>query len=519
MTVYEGTILTCDAQDHVYRYLVEDAGCILYIGNTLPDIYANAKRVALGEKALCPAFGDSHIHFASYATFRAGLNVSDAESNAEILEMLQTFVPRCKEKLIIAFGASNHSVSEKRLLTRAELDTVCPDKPLFLVKYDGHTCVVNTVLRDRLRHKAGQLRGWHEDTGEMNQEAFFAFSDYVSGSVSPLSLFRNMQSAVDHLAEKGIGTIHTVSGVGYPLDLDVDLERWFARGLSNGMQMRVYFQTMDVRKATLLHLPRIGGCFETALDGSFGALDAAMMEPYEGTDQKGILYNSDEKVIEFCKQANRAGLQIEMHAIGDAAFNQAARALKAALDDFPRSDHRHTIIHACLPTEEGLRICAEYGVTFAMQSALLDWRNEPNEYLEAILGKRAHKMNPFKTYADRGIPLSLSSDGPCTDPDPLMWIHKACNCGEHSLTVQQALKACTYNVAWTSFDESQRGSLEPGKLADMVLLSADPYRTPTDQLNTLTVEQLYLNGKPYQSAQQNPVVQLLRGMVRRMVKI
>lgn len=519
MKVYEGTILTCDAQDHVYRYLVEDAGRILYTGNTLPAAYADAERVALDEKALCPAFGDSHIHFASYATFRAGLNVSDAESNAEILEMLREFIPRCTEKLIIVFGASNHSVAEKRLLTRTELDSVCPDKPLFLVKYDGHTCVVNTVLRDRLKRKAGHLRGWHEDTGEMNQEAFFAFSDYVSGSVSPLRLFRNMQSALDHLAEKGIGMIHTVSGVGYPLDLDVDLERWFARGLSNGMQMRVYFQTMDVKKATRSHLPRIGGCFEAALDGSFGALDAAMMEPYEGTDQKGILYNSDEKVIEFCKQANRAGLQIEMHAIGDAAFDQAARALKAALDDFPRSNHRHTIIHACLPTEEGLRICADYGVSFAMQSALLDWRNEPTEYLEAILGERAQKMNPFKTYSGQGIPLSFSSDGPCTDPDPLMWIHKACNCGEESLTVQQALKACTCNVAWTSFNEAERGSLEPGKIADLVLLSADPYQTPVEQLNTLIVEQLYLNGKPYQSAIQNPVSHLLRGLTRRSVKI
>lgn len=519
MTIYEGTILTCDAQDHVYQYLVEDGGRILYTGNTLPPDYAAAKRIILGEKALCPAFGDSHIHFASYATFRAGLNVADAESNIEILEMLRKFVPRCTEKLIIAFGASNHSVAEKCLLTRAELDTVCPDKPLFLVKYDGHTCVVNTLLRDRLRHKAGQLRGWHEDTGEMNQEAFFAFSDYVSGSVSPLRLIRNMQSAADHLAKNGIGMIHTVSGVGYPRDLDVDLERWFARGLSNGMQMRVYFQTIDVNKTARRKLPRIGGCFETALDGSFGALDAAMMEPYEGTDNKGILYNTDETVFDFCRRANREGQQIEMHAIGDAAFDQAARALKAALDDFPCKDHRHTIIHACLPTEDGLQICAEYGISFAMQSALLDWRSEPNEYLECILGSRAEQLNPFKTYADRGIPLSLSSDGPCTDPDPLIWIHKACNCGEHSLTVQQALKACTYNVAWTSFDESQRGSLEPGKLADMVLLSADPYRTPTDQLNTLTVEQLYLSGKPYQSAHQNPVVQLLRGMVRHTVKI
>lgn len=499
MKVYNGTILTCDAHDRVCQFLVEDHGRIVYVGNDLPAVYGNAPQIKLGEKALVPAFGDSHIHFASYATFRAGLNVACARSNAEILEMLRQFVPTCQDKLVIAFGASNHSVSEKKLLTRKELDSVCPDKPLFMAKYDGHTCIVNTKLLDQMRKKAQNLRGYHEETGEMNQEAFFAFSDHVSGSVSPRKLIRNMQSTIDFMASKGIGMIHSVSGVGYPLDFDVDMENWFAKHLHSGVQMRVYFQTMNVEKAKRRKMARIGGCFETALDGSFGAQDAAMLSAYEGTDNKGILYYSDETVISFCKKANREGMQIELHAIGDAAFDQAASALKAALDDCPRKDHRHTIIHACLPTAGGLQICADYGISFSMQSALIDWPNEPNEYLEQILGERTSNMNPFRQYADKGIVMSLSSDGPCTDPDPILWMHKACNNGSQSVTIQEALKMCTYNVAWTSFDEKERGSLEPGKIADMVILSGDPYQVPAASLNTLKVEQLLLAGKEYQS--------------------
>lgn len=192
-------------------------------------------------------------------------------------------------------------------------------------------------------------------------------------------------------------------------------------------------------------------------------------------------------------------MQIELHAIGDAAFDQAARAIKAALDDFPRKDHRHTIIHACLPTSSGLQICAEYGISFAMQSALIDWDNEPNEYLKQILGDRAAKMNPFRKYADLGIVMSLSSDAPCTAPDPILWMYKACNNGEQSLTIQEALKMCTYNVAWTSFDENDRGSLEQGKIADMVILSGNPYDIPTTKINTLKAEQLILAGKRYEN--------------------
>ena len=124
----------------------------------------------------------------------------------------------------------------------------------------------------------------------MLQDAFFAVSDYVTNSIPILKLIRNMQKAADYMASKGIGMIHSVSGVGFVRDLDVDLERWFAAGMENGLQMRVFFQTMDVEKAVKRHLPRIGGCFETALDGCFGSVDAALLEPYENTDDKGVLY-------------------------------------------------------------------------------------------------------------------------------------------------------------------------------------------------------------------------------------
>ena len=153
MRVYEGNILTCDAQDHVYRFLVEDAGKIVYVGNDLPAKYASGTHVKLGSRALIPAFGDSHIHFASFATFHAGLNVSKARSNAEILHMIREFVPKCNDKLVNAFGATNHSVAEKKFVTRQELDEACPDKPLFMIKYDGHTCVVNTKLLEILKDK------------------------------------------------------------------------------------------------------------------------------------------------------------------------------------------------------------------------------------------------------------------------------------------------------------------------------------------------------------------------------
>lgn len=515
MRLYEGNILTCNRIDQVVRYLVEDKGKIIYCGDELPKEYEGIETVKTGDGALIPPFVDSHIHFASFSTFHAGLNVMNARSNEEILEMLKEHVKTTKEKLVIGFGASPYSVSDGHLVRREQLDKVCPDKPLFMVKYDGHACVVNTVLLDKIRDKVKDLRGYHEDTGEMNQEAFFAVSDYVTSSISTIQLVNNMQKALDYMASKGIGMIHTVSGVGFVRDLDVDLERWFAKGIRNGMQMRVFMQTLDVDKVAKRKLPRIGGCFESALDGCFGSMDASMLKPYENTEDCGVLYYSDEKVTEFCKKANRAGLQIEMHAIGDRAFVQATNAIKAALDDYPRENHRHTIIHACLPTQEGIEICRKYHINLAVQTAFIDWPQEPDSYLEQILGERAEKLNPIRTFKDNDILMSAGSDGPCTDPNPFAWMQKACchSNPKESISVQEALRMCTYNGYFTTFDENERGSLETGKVADMVLLDQNPYTISREKLSTIRVKQLYLQGREYEKTSGSGVGQILRGML------
>lgn len=516
MKIYEGEILTVDANDTVARYLVEDGGRILFVGDELPAEYASAAIEPLNGKVLCPAFVDTHEHLASFATFNAGLNVMHARSNRKIMAMVADFAERCNAKILVAFGASPYSVEDGRLLSRQELDEACPHKPVFMVKYDGHACVVNTPLLEKIDDRVRGLRGYHPDTGEMNQEAFFAASDYITGSLSIPELIGNIQKAMDYLAARGIGMVHSVSGVGFAGNLDISLEKWVGKSAQDGFQVRVFPQSMDVSVATKRGLPRIGGCFECALDGCFGSHDAALKEPYcDAEGGTGVLYYTDAQVEEFCKAANRAGLQIEMHAIGDAAFDQATRALKAALDDFPREDHRHGIIHACLPTKEGLAICAEYGIHLPVQTSFIDWPQEPDSYLEEILGKdRASRLNPLRTFVDAGIVLSAGSDAPCTDPDPILWMQRACNHSVpgQSLTIQEALRMCTYNGAWVTFDEKERGSLEPGKQADMCILSENPYAIPPERLGELEVEGLILVGKPYKQQHQSFVAAVAKGM-------
>lgn len=499
MQVFHGDIVTCDQNTSVYRYLVEDKGKIIYVGNDRPEAYKNSPVVELGSKALLPAFGDGHIHFSNWALFNSTFDVRNAASVAEIGVIIKDYARAdSKARVLFGFGHSRHTLKEKRLITRAELDDILADRPIYLVCYDGHSAVGNSKAIALMPPEIRAQRGFDSELGQLHHEAFYKATDYISGKIPLPTLVKYILTGVDTLAEHGVGLVHTVEGVGFPKDMDVDLMRFVARG--SQIQFRIYFQTLDVEKALKRNLPRIGGCFACALDGCFGAKDAALLEPYaDDPGNQGILFYTDDQVIDFTRKANRANLQIQLHCIGDAAVVQAVQALEAALLDYPRVNHRHTLIHACLIPEPTLEKIAQLGIGVTLQPGFLISSLEPEEYLTRILGKRAGQGSPLRKMADLGIHLSGGSDGPVTFPNPIEGIYGACNHldPEQALSIAEALRIYTYNIAWTSFDEKQRGSLEAGKIADMVVLNQNPLQMAPEQLRGLKVEKLYAAGKEY----------------------
>lgn len=507
MRIFHGKIISLDKENNVYHYLVEDKGRIVYLGDSLPLEYTKTdSTVELGNRALLPSFGDGHMHFSNWALIAVScFDVREARNIREIQEIVQKHMARNeKSKAIIAFGVSKHSVKEKRLIERQELDEVCPDMPLILICYDGHSAVCNTKMVEKLPDTIKNLRGFQRDKGHLFNEAYLAGTDYATSLVSPLDLVKSIVKSFDLLAEKGIGLIHATEGIGFPKDLDITLVSLIAkaRAKKNKFQTRLFFQTMEVDKVVKRKLPRIGGCFATALDGCLGACDAALHEPYQhDPNNKGIFFQKEEEVFEFAKKANRAGLQIEMHAIGDAAVSRAVKAIETALIDHPREDHRHTIIHACLILPDDLKKIAQLGIGITLQPGFLISPLEPVEYLNEILGPRVKKSSPLQSILNAGIHLSGGSDAPVTHPDPIEGIYGACNHPydpNQSISIIDALKMYTYEVAWTTFDEQERGSLEKGKIADMIILNQDPLKLKPKDLRSLKVEKLFLNGKEYE---------------------
>ena len=152
-----------------------------------------------------------------------------------------------------------------------------------------------------------------------------------------------------------------------------------------------------------------------------------------------------------------------------------------------------------------------------MQPVFTDWPLDPPWHVVGILGKRVERLLPLRTTLQMGIRQSMGSDAPCTRPDPIKWIHNACNhpVSEQSVSVYEALRMATYNGYWTTFDENERGSLEAGKIADMVILSQSPYAVPVSELGSLRVERLLLAGRPYEKQRGGAGAVLARGLLSR----
>ncbi len=150
-----------------------------------------------------------------------------------------------------------------------------------------------------------------------------------------------------------------------------------------------------------------------------------------------------------------------------------------------------------------------------MQIAFDNWKQEPSEYTESILGKeRNSRLNPIRSFMGAGCIVSFGSDAPCTDPDPIVWLHKAVNHSnpDEAVTIKQALRMCTYNGYYTTFDEKDRGSLEAGKIADMVILSDNPYEVSSDKIKDIKVQKLILGGKDYTPQSGSAAGTMIRGI-------
>jgi predicted amidohydrolase YtcJ len=475
-----------------------------------PLVDENTRVLDLAGMTVLPGFIDSHVHFMQTGLGSLGPQVYGIASRNAVLEVAADAVGRLLPgQPLLLHGCCFHDLDAS--LTLADLDRLAPKNPVLVVDLGAHASVFNSQAWKLLRLPPdtpgigiatdGTLSGLLH--GDANTRARYAYySEAIDDATRVAALHRASQMAL----ELGITTVHALDGGsddgrGWLPQRDVEVLLREQHRLP--VRTVIYFQSTRVELARRWGLPRIGGC--VWVDGSYFERTAGLAEPY--ADQPctcGCLYFAQEEIDAYVWQAHCAGLQVSMHAIGDAAIEQLLLALERALQKEPRADHRHRIEHFSLPTASHIERAARLGVVasmqpnFAVHPALDERGHRIGRGLEALLGaERFERRHPYRRLLDAGILIAGGSDSDPEPMGPLIGVQQLASHPEAArrLTPYEALELYTVNGARAAFEEADKGTLAVGKFADLVALAADPLTAPAAALASIPVELTMIAGR------------------------
>ena len=239
-------------------------------------------------------------------------------------------------------------------------------------------------------------------------------------------------------------------------------------------------------------------------DGSLGGRTAHLTNPYhDDPNEIGFNLFLDEQMNTMIDLANRNNMQVAVHAIGDACLDQVLNAIDKALQNHPRDDHRHGIVHCQISRADQLERMEKLKLHIYAQSIFLDY---DNHIVEQRVGKElASTSYNWKTLMDNGLTISNGSDAPVEIPDALKGIECAITrtsidgtgpyLPEQAFSVKEAIDSFTINSAKASFEEDYKGLIKQGYLADFVILDEDPFEIDKFSIHKIKVLKTYLNGK------------------------
>lgn len=466
------------AQATAEAILVQD-GTVVAVG-PLRELQRQAGRhegIDLRGMTVLPGFVDSHTHFVSTGLHASQLDLSGCGCVQDVLDALRKAGAE-GDRPLRACNFDETRLAERRPPTIEELDSVC-ERPVAIGRVDGHSSVVNSSMLRLSGLRPGDdgvcLDAKGIPTGVVRGQANNRLRKFLDAMVDDEDKRNAIRLAARMAARVGITSLCALEGGPGHSDRDVLLLEELKPELK--LNVVTWFQTTDVDRVIAMGFSRIGGC--VMLDGSIGSRTAALREAYcDEAGSHGLLYFDDDTLYAFVRKAHCAGLQIAVHAIGDCAIGQMLTVLEQVQREHPRGDARHRIEHFELADAEQISKAAALGVIVSAQPAFEHYWGGDNGMYAARLGvERARQMNQFPLMLRSGITLAFGSDSPITPMDPLLGIcaavfpphaHKA-------IPVESAIHGFTMGGAKAVFQEHLRGSLEPGKVADMVVLTGDPY--------------------------------------------
>jgi predicted amidohydrolase YtcJ len=423
-----------------------------------------------------PGFIDAHMHPISMGLKRLRFDLSQVRSLQELLQIVKSAssrVPRPPFHFLIGYDWDESLFAdEKRYPTCWDLDKVAPDVPVALRRIDGHLWVVNTKALQLLNLPSDHpfvFKTSGQPNGLIADDAIRFLEPFIEPTIAEKreALRIASQIALEH-------------GVTTMADLYADLEVYESAIADSDLRVRficcILPATAQQLKAPLqwrIDEERCEAKFvKLFLDGSIGARTAALREPYaDATNETGRLLLRDRVAEGLMLELNEMGWRLAVHAIGDLAIDQAIESFRFVRME-GRRFLRHRLEHLELLRPEHIGWLSKLNLVASMQPNFVARWQQPNGLYEARLGwERAKRMNPFNSIIKAGITLAFGSDG--MPFGPLEGIVGALTHPEPNerLTLRQALLAYTQGAAFACGIESQVGTIAPGKLADLVVLS------------------------------------------------
>jgi predicted amidohydrolase YtcJ len=508
--------------DGVIRYVGDDATARQMVGDA-------TEVIDLEGRTVLPGFIESHAHPTVYGTnlldidCRPQVTSSAAAIQAAIAAAVETVAP---DEWIMGWGWDESRMDGGTPPTRDELDRVAPDNPVLLRRVCGHMAVVNSaalrtgaVSEDTPDPSGGHLvRDEHGRlTGLLQEQAQSLVSppDKTNDDVS-----RGFQLAQAKYASWGITTIHDMSSRGPDLQvyqellrhgkLDIRLRPWFWAIQANYRDgVLAEALTTGIASGFGNDMLRIQGV-KFMLDGSVGGRTAALAEPFEGSDDAGILTMDLDETAPSVADALRGGLRVAIHGIGERAIDIAIQACDLAAAELGAervAAMRNRIEHCALPTDQNLRDMKRLGLVAASSVGFIYGLGD--SYLANLGRERVSRVYPHRSFQEHGIVAPGNSDSPVTEGNPWFGIYAAVTRTTQSgqvldttqnISVEAALRAYTRDAAHASFEDDRLGVIQPGACADLNVVTHDPLTIDPQGLHSIETVQTYLGGRKVYSA-------------------